>query len=383
MGQKQVIEASEAVALGVKMANPGVIGMYPITPQTHIVERLADYINDGELKSQIIFAESEHSSMSACIGASAAGVRTFTSTASQGLAYMHEVLFIASGMRLPIVMAVANRSLSAPINIWNDHQDSVSSRDSGWIQLYAESSQEAIDTAIQAYKIAENQKVMLPVMVCIDGFTLSHVWEPVNVPDQKEVDDFLPKFKPLYTLDPKKPVTMGPIGYPNSFMHFRQEQQKAMENALKVIEEVNKDFSKKFGRRYGNGLADYYKIEDAKYALIAMGTVCSTARGVVDKMREQGKKVGLIKIKSLRPFPSESLVEFTQNLKGVAIIDRAVSPGCTPPLYIEVSSCLKEKDCRIRVKGYVAGLGGRDVTEKIIEKAITNIEIGREIEWLF
>ncbi len=381
MGKKQVIEASEAVALGVKMANPAVIGMYPITPQTHIVERLADYINDGELNSEMICVESEHSAISACIGASATGVRTFTSSASQGLALMHEILFITSGMRLPVVMAVANRSLSAPINIWNDHQDAVSSRDAGWIQLYVDSSQEAIDTIIQAYKIAENHKILLPVMVCLDGFTLSHVWEPVNVMEQKEVDDFLPKFSPLFKLDPAKPVTMGPIGYPNAFMSFRKSQQEAMDEAIKVIEDVNREFKRKFGRGYGNGLVDAYKVDDAKYALVAMGTVCSTARGVVDKMRREGKKVGIIKIKSLRPFPIESILHETKNLKGIAVIDRAISPGNSPPLFNEISSCLKDKD--IIVKSYVAGLGGRDVTEEIIEKALVNIEIGKETDWLF
>src|SRR3989344_4331652 len=220
-------------------------------------------INNGELDAQMIDAESEHSAISAAIGAEACGVRTFTASCSQGLALMHEVLFIASGMRMPIVMAVANRALSSPINIWNDHQDSISERDSGWIQLYVESSQEAFDTIIQAYKIAEDSNILLPIMVCLDGFTLSHVWEPVTMMEQKEVDEFLPNLKLPFILDPKKPLTMGPIGYPEFYMDIKKEQHEATLNAAEVIKKVNDEFGKKFGRPYGNGLIHMYKMEDA------------------------------------------------------------------------------------------------------------------------
>lgn len=372
---RKIIEASTAAAVGVKLSRPKVIPMYPITPQTHIVERLAEFINDGELDADMIHVESEHSAISAAIGSQATGVRTFTATASQGLALMHEVLHIVSGMRLPVVMEVANRALSAPINIWNDHQDSISARDTGWIQLYVESAQEALDTVIQAFKIAEDKKVLLPAMVCLDGFTLTHVFEPVDVPSQVNVDKFLPKYKPAFCLDTKKPITMGPIAYPNSFMEFKEAEQIAMNNALKVIKETNTQFKNQFGRGYGDGLIETYRIKDAQYAVVCMGTIVGTSRVVVDKLRKQGKKVGLIKLKSFRPFPIEEILKVTKGLKAIAVADRNISLGQEGALFSEIRSALYGKS-KIIVSGFIAGLGGRDVKEETIERMFDNINHG-------
>ncbi|HHI04177.1 MAG TPA: pyruvate ferredoxin oxidoreductase [Candidatus Woesearchaeota archaeon] len=379
---KKVIEASTAVALGVKLYNPAVIPMYPITPQTHIVERLADYINDGLLKSEMIHAESEHSAISAALGAEAMGIRVFTATASQGLALMHEILFVVAGMRLPVVIAVANRALSAPINIWNDHQDSISERDSGWIQLYVESAQEALDTIIQAYKIAENRKVLLPVMVCLDGFTLSHVYEPVDIPEKKDVDKFLPKYNPLFRLDPEKPVTMGPIGFPNTYMEFRKATHEAMLNSIEIIKDVNNDFKNSFNRSYGNGLIETYKINDAEYAVATMGTACGTTRVVVDELRKQGEKVGLIKIKSFRPFPKEEVINCCKNIKGIAVLDRNISLGNEGALCTELRSAFYNQEKKPIIKGFIAGLGGRDITPEHIKTAFKKIETSNNSEWL-
>ncbi len=377
---RKIIEASTAAAVGVKLSRPKVIPMYPITPQTHIVERLAEFINDGELDADMIHVESEHSAISAAIGSQATGVRTFTATASQGLALMHEILHIVSGMRLPVVMEVANRALSAPISIWNDHQDSISARDTGWIQLYVESAQEALDTVIQAFKIAEDKNVLLPAMVCLDGFTLTHVFEPVDVPSQVNVDKFLPKYKPAFCLDTKKPITMGPIAYPNSFMEFKGAEHLAMKNALKVIKETNTQFKNQFGRGYGDGLIETYRLKDAKYAVVCMGTIVGTSRVVVDKLRKQGKKVGLIKLKSFRPFPIEEILKVTKGLKAIAVADRNISLGQEGALFSEIRSALYGKSKTI-VSGFIAGLGGRDVKEETIEKMFDKINNGGTI-WL-
>ncbi len=354
--------------------------------ETHIVERLADYINDGELDAEMIPAESEHSAISAGIGSAAAGVRTFTASSSQGLALMHEMLFIVSGNRLPIVMAIANRALSSPINIWNDQQDSIAERDSGWIQLYVESSQEAFDTTVQAFKIAEKSDVLLPVMICLDGFNLTHVYEPVEIEEQSKVNEFLPLYTPIHKLDPDKPATFGPIGFPNVYMEFKKQQQDAMDSAVKAIRQTNDEFGKQFKRSYGNGLIETYKTDDAKTAIVAMGSVCGTARVVVDQLREQGKKVGLIKIKSYRPFPKEDLIRETKQIKNLAIIDRDISFGYEGALYTDVKSALFGK--KIDINGFIAGLGGRDITTKHIEKAIKESEKQtknkkEKIEWLF
>ncbi len=367
-----------AAAIAVKLCEPTVIPMYPITPQTHIVERLADFINDGELNCEMLHAESEHAAISAAVGSSAAGSRTFTATASQGLALMHEVLHIVSGMRLPVVMAVANRALSAPINIWNDHQDSVSARDTGWIQLYVESAQETLDTLIMAFRIAEDHRILLPVMVCLDGFTLSHVYEPVDIPAQTEVRKFLPRFRPSIVLDPKKPVTMGPVGFPDSFMEFKKQEQDAMDAARKIIRSVASDYKKRFKRSYGNGLIETYNIRGAKTAVVAMGTICSTTRVVIDELKKKGKKVGLIKIKSFRPFPSQELRETTRNIKSLAVIDRDISLGHHGALATDVRDALFSR--KIKVNGFIAGLGGRDITPKDIKYIISSKN--RENEWI-
>ncbi len=379
---KKVIEASMAVAIGAKLCEPDVVPMYPITPQTHIVERLADFINDGELNSIMIHLESEFAALSAAMGVSATGSRVFTATASQGVALMHEVLHAASGMRMPIVMAVANRALSAPINIWNDHQDTISARDTGWIQLYVESAQEALDTTIMAYKIAENKKVLLPIMVCLDGFTLSHVYEPVDIPIQSQVRKFLPKYVPQIYLDTKKPVTIGPIAFPNTYMLFKKDQQNAIMNSAKIIKTVNSQFSKQFKRKYGDGLLEAYKTNDAKEIIIAMGTVCSTARTVIDNLRKKGKKVGLLKVKCYRPFPVNELQNATKNIKQIAVIDKDVSYGYEGALSTEVRNALCQGKKTIKVKGYIAGLGGKDIKPSDIEYALKNINNKKENEWL-
>lgn len=694
---KKIIEASTAVAIAAKLCKPQVMGVYPITPQTHIMERIAEFVYDGEFDAELIDVESEHSALSACLGAQAAGVRTFTATASQGLALMHEILFIVSGMRLPVVMAVANRSLSAPINIWCfdknaevlmadltyrpiykvkkgdlilgkddrgnivftkvtrtfkrktnnlinlktdnfdlictpehkfyyhlshshwapakilknknlhwfgyglevndefkrgwlagvndgdgcfyhshkntcynfrlktrdkeivetfikwadyfkyplrknnylekegyfiaslyitklakelkefldrggntdycrgylagmydtdgsgpfkvkqaviynnnedivkkvrsclnklsishkqyvdkrsmnyhikinnvpeffikcrpildrkrknllrmtlksvksrlrindvvpvnksisvynletetrnyvvngflvhncDHQDSISSRDSGWMQFYVESAQEAFDTVIMAYKIAENKKIMLPAMVCLDGFTLSHVYEPVDILSQKEVDSFLPKYNPEFYLNPNKPMTFGPISFPNTFMEFKEEQQEAMIDAIPLIKAVNDEFYKHFKRKYGNGLIETYKTKDADYAILTMGSLCGTTRVAVDELRKQNKKVGLIKIKAFRPFPFEDLISATKNLKGIAVIDKNISMGSGGALYTEVKAALSGK--KTVVSPFIAGLGGRDVTREHIKKAVSQIGKTEKGVWL-
>ena len=374
---KKIIAASEAIALGVKLCKPKVIPIYPITPQTIIVEKLADYVYNGELNAELIDLESEHSAISACLGAEATGVRTFTATASQGLALMHEILFVVSGMRLPVVMAVANRALSAPINIWNDHQDSISARDSGWMQFYVESAQEALDTVIMAYKIAE--KTLTPAMVCLDGYTLSHVYEPVDVPSQKQVDSFLPAYKPKFKLDPNNPLTMGPIAPPNIYMEIKKQQHDAISKAIPDIVKVNSEFKKIFNRKYGDGLIETYKLEDADYAVVAMGTIVGTIRTVVDELRKKGKKVGLIKLKTFRPFPEERIKKAISNLKGLAIIDRDISTGYTGAVFSEIRGLVN-----IPVHSFIAGLGGRDVTPNHILTVFKEIEGAKKTirKWL-
>ncbi len=372
---KKIEEASKAVAEAVAMCKPEVIPIYPITPQTHNAEAMAEFIANGELDATIIHAESEHSAMSAAIGASATGVRTYTATSSQGLKYMSEVLFIASGMRLPIVMMVANRALSAPINIWNDHSDSMAERDSGWIQFYAESTQEAVDLAILCFKISE--KVLIPSMFCMDGFVLTHVYENVDLPSQKDVDGFLPKLKMPFILDPKKPVTMGPVAGPNYYMEIKKQQNEELVKSINSIKEIQKEFYAKFKRKYS--LIEPYKTEDAEKIILCMGTTCGTARTVVDSLRAEGQRVGMIKISLFRPFPRNELikaVDSCKSLKNLIVLDRAVSFGNKGILYGELRDALFGK--KISIKGYIAGLGGRDITRKHIEKAFDM----QDEEWL-
>ena len=373
---KKVISSAEAVSEAVKRARPSVIPVYPITPQTKISEKLADYVADGDLDAHYIKVESEHSAMSAAIGASGAGVRVFTATSSQGLAYMHEPVFAAAGMRVPIVMANANRALSAPINIWNDQQDSISERDSGWIQLYAETGQEAFDTILQAYKISENQDILLPTMVCIDGFILTHTVDPVEVLSQEEVDSFLPKYTRGYSyLDPEDPMSLGTLADTESYLEIRHDMEIAMEHSLDVIEEVGKEFGDLFGRYYG--LIEEYKSEDADIILIAMGSLCGTIKDVVDKERENGKKVGLVRIRSYRPFPKDALKVAVKDAK-LAVIDKDISFGAGGAVYMDVKAALDNE-----TYGFIIGLGGRDITpidiEEIIEKTDNPT---KDIEWI-
>jgi pyruvate ferredoxin oxidoreductase alpha subunit len=369
---KQIQEASRAIAEAVKLCRPKVIPLYPITPQTHNVEAITEQVNNGELDATTIPVESEHSAMSAAIGSSATGARTYTATSSQGLALMNEVVFIAAGMRLPIVMMVANRALSAPINIWNDHQDEISVRDAGWIQFFVESAQEAVDTIIQSFKISEHNEVLLPSMMGVDGFTLTHVFENVDMPSQKEVDNFLPKINLPFTLDPKKPVTMGPVGGPEYYMEIRKTNQDAILNSKKIIKQVHEEYKKKFGRGYGDGTIDCYKTKDADKIIVAMGTIVGTSRVVVDELRQQGQKVGLMKVRLFRPFPAEEIVKALEGTKDVIILDRNISLGNQGALFDEIRSCMHGK--KPNIKGYIVGLGGRDVTKDHIKKAFNMVD---------
>lgn len=360
---RQVLEGSHAVSEAVRLARTQVISAYPITPQTHIVEQLSEYCANGTLDARFLRVESEHSAMAALIGAASSGVRTFTATSSQGLALMHELLHWASGARLPIVMAQVNRALAPGWNIWADQTDSLAQRDTGWIQFYCENGQEVLDTTLQAFRLAE--WVNLPVMVNLDAFFLSHTYEPVDVPEQKPVDRFLPPYKPRFQLDLANPCAFNQLAPPNIYMEMRHSIQMAMEEALTFFEQMEEEFQSILGRRHG--ALEAIQCDDAEVILITSGTVTSTSRQVVAGLREKGEKVGLLKIKLFRPFPVNMLRELTKSASKVAVIDRSFSFGASGIFAQEVKAALCNFPGHPPVYGYVAGLGGRDITTEVIE----------------
>ncbi len=369
---KKFLEGSLAVAEAAKLCRPGVVAAYPITPQTHIVEYLAQFIADGDLKAETLNVESEHSAASVVLGSEAAGVRSFTCTSSQGLLLMGEVVFCMAGMRLPVMMVCANRAISAPINIWNDQQDSISLRDSGWIQLYAENNQEAVDLVIAGYKIGENPKVMLPVMVCMDGFILTHGMEVVDIPDQAEVDRFLPSYQPPYKLDVKDPMSFGLLGDPTVYLENRFALQETLKDVLKLIPRVGAEYAKVFGRE-SLKLVEAYHLEDADTALVAMGSVCGTIKDVVDAERQKGKKVGLLKIVSYRPFPKDEVRKALSGIKAIGVVDKDISLGSDGALFTEVKAVVPQDK---KISGFIAGLGGRDIRPESIQNIIAATEKG-------
>jgi pyruvate ferredoxin oxidoreductase alpha subunit len=360
----QQLEGSQAVAQTVAYCRPDVICAYPISPQTHIVERLSAIVKTGQLgRAQFINVESEFAAMSVAIGASATGVRTYTATASQGLLYMVEAVYNASGLGLPIVMTVANRAIGAPINIWNDHSDSMSQRDSGWIQLYAESNQEAVDLHIQAYRLAE--QVSLPVMVCMDGFILTHAYERIDVPDQEQVDDFLPPFEPRQVLDPDDPVTIGAMVGPEAFFEVRYLMHAKQMQALDVIPGIAADFESSFGRPSG-GLVRGYRTDDADTIVVALGSVLGTIEDVVDEMRDEGHRIGALAIKCFRPWPAEEVRAALQNAKRVIVLEKAFAVGAGGIVGQNVRLALT--GLQIEVNDVVAGLGGRAITKPSLHR---------------
>jgi len=369
MAKRVGIEVSIAVSEAVKLANVDVVAAYPITPQTHIVEHLAELVADGHLDAEFIPVESEHSAMSTCCGSSAAGARTYTATSSQGQALMLEICYIAAALRLPIVMTVANRSLSGPISIWNDHSDMMMSRDTGWIQTVAENGQEAFDLTLHAFRVAEDSRVLLPVIINLDGFTLTHVIEPIEILDQKEVDRYLPPYQPQMRLDPDDPVTIGPVGMPEVYTEAKKAQDEAIKSSKPVIIEAWQEFGDLFGRYYKP--VETYRTDGAATLLVTMGSLSETAMTAVDHMRAKGKDVGLVRIRLFRPFPFEEFLAAVEGAKQIAVMDRALClNGAGGPLAIEVKAALYDEPERPYIWNYVAGLAGRDVTiENFVEMA--------------
>ncbi len=373
MAKRVGIEVSIAVSEAVTLCDVDVVAAYPITPQTHIVEHLSESVANGDLDAEYIKVESEHSAMSCCIGSAAAGARTFTATASQGLALMSEMLYIASGMRLPIVMALATRTLSAPLSIWGDQSDVMSVRDAGWIVIFAENGQEAFDMTVQCFKIAEDERVLLPVMLCLDGFNLSHVIEPIEIMDREEVNSFLSPYNAKYRLDPHEVLTMGAFAMPDYFSEIKKQQDEALKDSYTVIREVWDGWGKRFGRTYTP--IQTYLTDDADIILLIAGAFAGTARLAVDRLREKGVKAGLASLKLWRPFPREDILRELGNAKVVTVIDRALSPGGGGgPIASEVRACLYHQDNRPDIVSYVAGLSGRDVMseqfEDMMEKSL-------------
>jgi pyruvate ferredoxin oxidoreductase alpha subunit len=374
MSRRVALEASHAVAEAAKMADVDVIAAYPITPQTHIPERLAEMVADGELSAAYIPVESEHSAMSTCLGAAAVGARTFTATAGQGLELMHEVVYVASSMRYPVVMAVCNRALSAPLSVWGDHSDAMAVRDTGWIQVFCQNGQEAFDLTLWAFRVGEDPKVLFPVMVHLDGFTLSHVTEPVILPEQSEVDRFLPRFQYPFALNPDKPMTHGAFGPPEIYSETKLAQEVAFRNSKKVILRGWKEFGDIFGRHYHP--VEEYKTENAETLLLTMGAFTETAKIVIDARRDKGEAIGLISLRLWRPFPFE---EFRRTVKGAQLLivfDRCISFGLGGPVFSEVRSALYDEEPRPKVVGIIGGLGGRDMSEENFDYVINR---GREI----
>ena len=363
---KVVIDTGNHIAaLAAKLAKPDVVAAYPITPQTTVVEKIAEYVEKGEFYGDYICVESEHSAMSACIGASAAGARTFTATSSHGLLLMHEMLHWAALARLPIVMVNVNRAIGPGWTIWSDQNDSMAQRDTGWIQIFCSSNQEIFDTTIQAFKLAEHKDVQLPVMVCYDGFILSHTSMPVKVPDEKDVDEFLPKREPQWLLDVDNPVTHGNIIMPKDYPKIRKAMQEAQEKAKELIPKIAEEWKERFGTYHG-GLIEKYKCEDADYILISYAALGAESKVAIDEMRKEGIKIGLARLRSFRPFPVEDITSLAKE-SDLIVIDRSISLGMEGPVFTEVKASLY-RISDAKVYGFIAGLGGKDVTFKDIEK---------------
>jgi len=372
---RKMIEGSRAVAEAVGLCRPGVISAYPITPQTHIVEDLSQLVADGKIDAEYVRVESEHSAASVCLGAVAAGSRSYSATTSQGLMLMAEVLYNIAGMRLPLVITGVNRALSAPLSIWNDQQDTMALRDSGWLQLYAENSQEVLDMHIQAYKIAEDDRVLLPVMVCMDGFILTHTYESVDVPTQEEVDAFLPPYDPLYKLDPNDPYTLGAFAGPEMYQEMRFEIQRDALASKEVVKEVARDFQSAFGRWMGD-VIDTYMIEDAETIYVGLGTIVGTMKDWIDTRRERGDKIGLVKLRCFRPFPLEELREALSGAKRVVVLEKAVSVGAYGIVAAEIRAALYGQERTPPVHCGITGLGGRDITFATLDEMHERAEAG-------
>jgi len=365
---KKMMTGNHAAAYGAMLSRVEVIAAYPITPQTQVAEKLAELCAQGKLNAKYVTVESEYSAMGYCIGASTGGARTFTASSSQGLVFMQEMIHWAGGSRLPIVMVVVNRGLCSPWTVGADQTDSLSQRDTGWLQFYCESNQEILDTVIQSYKIAE--QILLPVMVIYEGFYLSHTVEIVNLPDIELVDSYLPKYEPQYKMDLENPATFGSIAGPDHYFRFRYEIQKAMEESKEIIKKAVKEYEMIFGRK--SDLVEDYYCDDAEVILVVSGSISGTSRLVVDKLRKEGKKVGMVKIKMFRPFPKEEIRKILRNAEKIAVIDRNISFGHGGIFCQEVKSVLNQGKTKGSplVYGYIAGIGGVDITYQLIEKVI-------------
>lgn len=367
---RMLLTGNHAAAYGARLAGPRVIAAYPITPQSPIYEKLSEWDGKNMLGGRMMRVESEHSAMAACISASLTGVRTFTATASQGLALMHELLHFASGMRVPVVMVNVNRSLAAPWSFWSDQTDSLSQRDTGWLQFYTADNQEVLDTVIQAFKIAET--IFLPAMVVLEAFYLSHVMEPVEIPEQDVVDEFLPPFEPAFKLDPHNPAAFSQTVRQDQYAQFHIKRHRAMTDGLEVAAVVDKEYRKLFGRGYG--LLEQYRLQDAEMVLVTAGTIGCTAKVAIDELRETGKKVGMVRIRLFRPFPKEQLIESLKHAKKIVVIDRNLSPGQQGVFCEEVKAVLYSRMRNTPVFGFALGLGGTNVSPVHIKKAFVLIE---------
>lgn len=368
------LTGNDAVAEAMRQVNPDVVAAYPITPQTELMEKFSEFVSDGIVKTELILVESEHSAMSACIGASAAGSRVMTATSANGLALMWEMLYIAASCRCPIVMGLVNRALSGPINIHCDHSDSMGARDAGWIHLFSENSQEAYDNTLQAVRIAEHPDVLLPVMVTLDGFIISHTLERVEILEDDEVRRFVGEFNSKYSLlDLTNPITMGPLDFHDFYFEHKRLQVEGMEKARGVIRDVGKEYGTLTGR--GFDYFEAYRMEDAEIAAVALGSSAGTARGVVDELRSRGKKVGLIKLRVFRPFPKDQIVNLLRRLKAFAVMDRSNSFGAFGgPVFSEIRSACYGQGLDLPIVDYIYGLGGRDTTFEDIERVYLETE---------
>ena len=373
---KKFLSGNEAFAYGIRLARPQVISAYPITPQTIVVEKLSEMVEDGSLKSEFIHVESEHSALSCAMGASAVGARAFTATSSQGLLYMAECLTYASGGRFPIVMMNANRSTALPWNIYGDQRDSISQLDSGWIQAYAENAQEALDLALMSYYIAEHKEVQTPFMANLDGFVLTHTYEVVDVPDENQADEFLPKYETENKLDLNAPKNLAFSAGPQTNTLFKYKEHLGILNAKKVVTEAEEKFEKIFGRKY-TGLTENYQTEDAEYILITIGSISGLVKETVDKLRNDGKKAGLIRIRYLRPFPNEEIVSAVKNAKALAVLEKDVSFGNEGTVYTNVNSALQKAGVSIPVSNFIGGLGGKNISADDIENIFSELKSGK------